>query len=167
MAGRLDGESGKMQRPGAFREQCCIEAQQWPFCVSALQACRPFGLTPLFVTWIQCFFQEKVLPVSINYWHYCHCSIYLLQLENRMRIGLQSNGRMVQWDATHQGSNPGARTFFWDFLRIYRCYTLSGKRRFRRRRGDSGDFENLQICRCSVLRRCSQGQGLRTCIHRV
>ena len=27
------------------------------------------------------------------------------------------------------------------------CYTLSGKRRFRRQRGANGDFGNLQICR--------------------
>jgi hypothetical protein len=41
------------------------------------------------------------------------------------------------------------------FSRIYRRYALSGKRRSRRRRGAIGDFGNLQMCRCSVLRRCS------------
>jgi hypothetical protein len=69
----------------------------------------------------------------------------------------QSNGRTVQWDATHQNWNPGARTFFWIYFGIFRRYALSGKRRSRRRRVANGDFENLQICRCSVLRRCSQG----------
>jgi hypothetical protein len=44
---------------------------------------------------------------------------------------------------------------FPGFSRIYRCYALSGKRRSRRRRDAIGDFENLQLCRCSVLRRCS------------
>jgi hypothetical protein len=39
--------------------------------------------------------------------------------------------------------------------RIYRRYALSGKRRSHRRRDNIGDFGNLQICRCSVLRRCS------------
>jgi hypothetical protein len=34
-------------------------------------------------------------------------------------------------------------------------HALSGKRRSRRRRGTNGDFENLQICRYSILRRCS------------
>jgi hypothetical protein len=43
------------------------------------------------------------------------------------------------------------------FSRIYRHYALSGKRRSRQRRGTIGDFGNLQICRCSVLRRCSLG----------
>jgi hypothetical protein len=44
---------------------------------------------------------------------------------------------------------------FSEFSRIYRCYALSGKRCSRRRRGAIGDFGNLQICRCSVLRRSS------------
>jgi hypothetical protein len=53
-------------------------------------------------------------------------------------------------------------TPFSGFYRIYRRYALSGKRRSRRRRGTIGDFGNLQICRCSVLRRCSYG---RVCVH--
>jgi hypothetical protein len=44
---------------------------------------------------------------------------------------------------------------FPGFSRIYRRYALSGKRRSRRRRDAIGDFGKLQICRCSVLRRCS------------
>jgi hypothetical protein len=47
---------------------------------------------------------------------------------------------------------------FSGFSRIYRCYALSGKRRSCRRRGAIGDFRNLQICRCSVFRRCSWGR---------
>jgi hypothetical protein len=44
---------------------------------------------------------------------------------------------------------------FPGFFRIYWCYALSGKWRSRRRQAVIGDFENLQICRCSVRRRCS------------
>jgi hypothetical protein len=44
---------------------------------------------------------------------------------------------------------------FPGFSRIYRRYALSGKRRSHRRRDAIGYFENLQICRCLVLRRCS------------
>jgi hypothetical protein len=38
--------------------------------------------------------------------------------------------------------------FFWIYSGIFRRYALSGKRRSRRRRGVSGDFSNLQTCRC-------------------
>jgi hypothetical protein len=44
---------------------------------------------------------------------------------------------------------------FPGFSRIYRRYALSGKRHSHRWRGAIGDFGNLQICQCSVLRRCS------------
>jgi hypothetical protein len=74
-------------------------------------------------------------------------SISRIKLILNHEILQQSNGRTVQWDATHQGSNPGARTFSWDFLRICRCCALSGKRHSHRQRGANGDFENLQICR--------------------
>jgi hypothetical protein len=57
-------------------------------------------------------------------------------------------------------------TLFPEFSSIYRRYALSGKRCSLRRRGAIGDFGNLQICLCSVLRRYSLGWGLRTCIHR-
>jgi hypothetical protein len=49
-------------------------------------------------------------------------------------------------------------TLFLRFSRIYRRYALSGKRCSRRRRGAIGDFGNLWICRCLVLRRCSDHQ---------
>jgi hypothetical protein len=72
----------------------------------------------------------------------------------------------VQYEATHQGSNSGPHTFFWDFLRIYRvvCEVVSDV-----------PVENevpmvtLGISRSvgsSVLRKYSSGQGLRTCVHR-
>jgi hypothetical protein len=35
---------------------------------------------------------------------------------------LKSNGRTVQWDATHQDSNPGARTFSWIFQDLAALY---------------------------------------------
>jgi hypothetical protein len=37
----------------------------------------------------------------------------------------RANGKTVQWDATHQSSNPGARTFSWipEFSKIYQRYT--------------------------------------------
>jgi hypothetical protein len=57
--------------------------------------------------------------------------------------------------STAQGEKNTCHTFSWIYFRIFRRHALSGKRRSRRRRGASGDFENLQICRCSVLRRCS------------
>jgi hypothetical protein len=44
---------------------------------------------------------------------------------------------------------------FLGFSRIYQRYTLSGKRHSRRRWGTNGDFGNLQICWCSVIRRFS------------
>ena len=37
-------------------------------------------------------------------------------------MGLWSNGRAVHWDATHQGSNPGDCTFFWNFSRNFRVH---------------------------------------------
>jgi hypothetical protein len=39
---------------------------------------------------------------------------------------------------------PDARTFSWIYHEIFRRYALSGKRRYRRRRGASDDFE----CAC-------------------
>jgi hypothetical protein len=38
-------------------------------------------------------------------------SIMAAKLNLGRRLNLWSNGRTVQWGATHQGSNPGARTF--------------------------------------------------------
>jgi hypothetical protein len=73
---------------------------------------------------------------------------------------------VVQWDATHQGSNPGARTFYWDFLKIYRRYALSGKRHSRRQLGANVDFGYLQICRVLNPSEVLIGIGLRTCVHR-
>jgi hypothetical protein len=37
----------------------------------------------------------------------------------------------VQLDVTHQGSNPGARTFSYIYFEIFRRYALSDKRRSR------------------------------------
>jgi hypothetical protein len=33
---------------------------------------------------------------------------------------------MIQWDATHQISNPSALTFYWIYSGIFRRYALSG-----------------------------------------
>jgi hypothetical protein len=44
---------------------------------------------------------------------------------------------------------------FPGFFRIYRRYAIRSKRRSRRWRGANGDFRNRQICRCSILQRCS------------
>jgi hypothetical protein len=40
---------------------------------------------------------------------------FLWRLANHKKGGLAIRGRTVQWDATHQGSNTGARTFYWVF----------------------------------------------------
>jgi len=46
---------------------------------------------------------------------------HFIKREKR-RMDLWSSGRSVQWDATHQGSNPGDRTFFWNFSRNFRVH---------------------------------------------
>jgi hypothetical protein len=56
---------------------------------------------------------------------------------SNLALGWPANGLVVQWDATHQGSNPSARTFFWIYSGIFWCHALSGKRRSHRRRGTS------------------------------
>jgi hypothetical protein len=46
----------------------------------------------------------------------------------------------------------------WIYSGIFRGYALSGKRRSRRRRGASGDFENLQICRAQSFGGAHRGR---------
>jgi hypothetical protein len=48
-----------------------------------------------------------------NYRWYTH-----KQKKSLSRGTHQSNVRTVQWDATHQSSNPGARTFSWIFQEL-------------------------------------------------
>jgi hypothetical protein len=50
---------------------------------------------------------------------------------------------------------PEFSRIYWRHALLPPSWNVSGKRHSRRRRGAIGDFRNLQICRCSVLRRCS------------
>jgi hypothetical protein len=79
-------------------------------------------------------------------------------------MGLYSNGRTVQWDGTHYGSNPSARTFYWIYSEIFRRYALSSKRRSRRRQGISGDFKNLQKSRSTSAQSFGCAHRGRVCV---
>jgi hypothetical protein len=59
----------------------------------------------------------------------------------------------------------GARTFFWIYSRVFRRYALSDKRRSRRRRCASGDFENAHRGRVCV--RVFIGVSVRACCERL
>jgi hypothetical protein len=58
-----------------------------------------------------------------------------------------ANWLAVQWHDDRVGHYPlrfkSCVDNFWDFLRIYRCYALSGKRDSLRQRCVNGNFRNL------------------------
>jgi hypothetical protein len=87
----------------------------------------------------------QLLPSPLELGRFRNCSTKQLLNDN-------DNG---DWTCSPMvGRSCGMLPFPW-FSRIYRRYALSGKRRSRRRRCAIGDFGNLQIYRCSVLRKCS------------
>ena len=85
----------------------------------------------------------------------------LLQIHKPPRIDRRSAGWVLCGGICPCSYFPGFIIGFNDAM----CF--SGRRRACRQRGAYGDFLNLEICRSnSVLRMCSQGQGVRACVHR-
>jgi hypothetical protein len=99
--------------------------------------------------------QQRLLVVKLN-------KIYYRDWACSLMVGWSSGTLPISVQILVLAPFPG-------FSRIYRRYALSGKRRSRRRRGAIGDFGNLQISRCSVLRRWLRRVGFAYvyCVHVV